>query len=181
LELASAIEAPVGFLLVFFVPGYTMTKAVFPEWRVRGPEAYLRLLELVTLGFVLSVVLTILVGYVLLVGAPSGFQAYWSAPVLEAALAGVAAVALAVGILRGAYSRVPPTSPPGPATPIGEDGAWELTRELDRLAREERHLLRALRRPNESTAEEARLRGELARVRARSEELGREREAEYAR
>jgi hypothetical protein len=179
MELSTAVEVPIGFLLVLFVPGYAVTKALFPEWRIRGPEAYLRLIEIATLGFVLSVVLTVLVGYVLLVGAPSGFQAYWSAPVLEAALAGIALVAVAVGAARGAYARVPPPAR-APAPSGGEEGAWELTRELDRLAREERQLLRSLRGTASSADEAARLRARLEEVRAHSQELGRRREAEYA-
>jgi len=181
MDLSSALEAVAGFLLVFFLPGYTVTKALFPEWRIRGPDAYLRLLEVVTLGFVLSVVLTILLGYLLLVGAPSGFQAYWSAPVLEGALAAVAVGGFAAGAARGSYARVPPPSRAPPAEPDGEEGAWELTRRLDRLSREERHIERTLRAPTERRSEESALRTRLAEIQAETRELERRREAEYAR
>jgi hypothetical protein len=176
-----ALETVAGFLLVFFVPGYAVTKALFPEWRIRGPEAYLRLLEIFSLGFVLSIVLTVLVGYVLLVGSPSGFQAYWSTPALEAALLAIAVVAITVASVRGAFARVPPPTRGPPAVDADEEDVWRVTRELDRLAREERALLRSLKRaPPTNAAEETRLRARLEAVRARSEELGRRREADIA-
>ena len=97
-----------------------MTKAIFPEWRVRGPTATLRLLEITTLSFVTSLVLAVLVGYFLLVAGPNGFQAYWSDPILEAVLAGIAAIAFGLGWYRGAYRRTPPTSlPPSPGRSAG--------------------------------------------------------------
>ncbi|MFY9717105.1 MAG: hypothetical protein WAK40_04135, partial [Thermoplasmata archaeon] len=58
-------------------------------------------------------------------------------PVLEATLGAVAVVAFAAGALRGAYSRVPPTGPAG-TNDAGGEGAFELTRELDRRHRQDR-------------------------------------------
>ena len=176
----NALEDVAGFLLIFFVPGYAVTKALFPEWRIRGPERYLRLLEIVSLGFVLSLVLTILVGYLLLVGTPAGFQSYWSAPTLEAALTAIAGVAIVVGLLRGAYARSPPAARGPPAVEPDEAEVWAVTRELDRLGREERHLVRALNRKGLDPAEEGRLRSRLSDIRARADEIGRRREAEIA-
>jgi hypothetical protein len=175
----NALEVVVGFLLVFFVPGYALTKATFPEWRVRGPDGLLRLVELVTLGFVLSVVLTVLVGYGLLAVSPAGFQAYWSDPVLEAILAAIAIAGFAVAGFRGGFAREPPAARP-PDDAFGERGAWELSRELDRLAREERRLQHELRVNGSDPAEARRLHGELDRVGAERAELQRRREAEYA-
>ena len=172
-------EVVVGFLLIFFVPGYALTKATFPEWRVRGPDGLLRLLETVTLSFVLSIVLTVLVGYGLLAAAPGGFQAYWTDPLLEAALAAVAAVGFAVAWLRGGFARSAPPAPPSEA-PFGETGAWQLSRELERLAREERRIRHQLRVHGGDPAEASRLREELARVDGERSELQRRREAEYA-
>ena len=173
-----ALEDAAGFLLVFFLPGYAVTKALFPEWRIRGPERWLRLLEIVSLGFVLSVVLTILAGYLLLVGSPSGFAAYWNAPTLEVVLLAVAIVALATAVARGAFARVPPTPRGPPAVDANEEAAWATTRELDRLAREEKALVRSLKQPSLEGSEESRLRARLEAVRARSEELLRAREAD---
>lgn len=172
-------EAVVGLLLVFFVPGYALTRATFPEWRLRGPEAPMRLLETFTLSFALSVVLTVLVGYALLAAAPGGFQPYWTEPVLEAVLAGIAAVGFVVGWLRGAYEREPPRPVAyDPAT--GDDGAWEVTRELDALAREERRLRHRLRTVSNDPAETHRIEEELGRLRSQRLQLQERREAEYA-
>ncbi|HTW40342.1 MAG TPA: DUF1616 domain-containing protein [Thermoplasmata archaeon] len=175
---ASYPEAFVGLLLVFFLPGYTIVKATFPEWRIRGRAAYLRFLEIVTLALVLSVVLTVLVGSLLLL-TPAGFQAYWTDPVLEVVLAAVAFLALLVGWLRGAYRREPPPAPE-PSADDSEEGAWELSRELEAIGREERRLRHVLRVGSHDDNETARLNAELARLESRRDELRREREAEYA-
>jgi len=175
-----AAEAVAGFLLVFFVPGYALTRAVFPEWHLAGPDARRRLLETVTLSFVLSVVLTVLLGYLLLTGFPGGFQASWSDPVLEASLALVAGAGFVAAIAQGAFSR----SPPGPArlpADSGDEGAWELARELDRLSREERRLMAALAAPSGAGPETDRLQDRLAKVRAEAAAMRRQREEEYAR
>jgi|HubBroStandDraft_1064217.scaffolds.fasta_scaffold333812_2 hypothetical protein len=175
---ANLAEAMAGLFLVFFVPGYTLTKATFPEWRIRGPDALLRLVETVTLALVLSVVLTILVGYVLLAGAPGGFQAYWSDPVLETSLAAIAVVAFVFGWFRGAYRRDPPPAPTL-ETDAGEEGAWELTRELERLGREERRLNHLLRTRGGDPVAAGQVRDELNNIRSLRAQLQERREAQY--
>jgi hypothetical protein len=167
-----------GLLLLFFVPGYAVTKATFPEWRVRGRVAVLRLLEIATLAFVTSVGLAVLVGYLLLVGGPTGFQAYWSDPQLEIGLGVIALGGFLVGWFRGAYRREAP-APPVPEAP-SEPDAWELVAALDRLRRDERRVRHDLRRAAAGSPEAARLEHELDRIRAESSELSARREAEYA-
>jgi uncharacterized membrane protein len=176
---AEVVEAVAGGLLVFFVPGYAVTRATFPEWRLGGPTTVLRLLEIVALSFVLSVVLTVVVGALLLAVGPSGFAATWSNPVLESGLAAIALVAFVAGWVRGAYGA-PGARAAAPATAADESGAWELDRELDRLAREERRLAHALRVRATGSADDHRLRAELDAIRLRRDELVRRREAEYA-
>lgn len=177
----NAVEAVLGFVLLFFLPGYAVTRALFPEWRLIGPLALRRAVEVVTLSFVLSIVLTVLAGYLLLSVAPGGFQADWSQPVLEVALAAIALVAFLVGWGEGAYRRTPRAGViPSPAPPEGEEGAWPLARELDRLATEERRLRRALKSTPRASPEEKDLRRRLQEVMAQEETLGREREREYA-
>ena len=172
-------EGVVGGLLLFFLPGYAVTKAVFPEWRVRGPEAVRRLVEVITLSFVTSIGLTVVVGYGLLSVGPGGFAAAWSDPVLEAALAGVAVVAFAGAFVRGAFARTPPA--PSPTTPsAGEESAWEISRELERLGRDERRLEHALRVSRADGGERSRISAELETVRAEKDALRRRREEEYA-
>jgi len=173
-------EVAVGVPLLFFVPGYTVTKAIFPEWRVRGAVALRRGLEIGTLAFVLSVVLTVLAGELLLASAPGGFQASWNDPVLESVLAAIALAGFVAGWVRGAYAAAPPPVPAPPGDE-GEEGAWELTRRLDELGREERRLRHALRIARGSDPERATLRRDLDRVVGEQEALGREREASYAR
>ena len=176
---ASAPEIVAGFLLVFFLPGYSVTRAAFPEWRIRGPSAMRRAVEEITLSFVLSVVLTVLVGGAFLSLAPAGFQASWSDPALEAALAGIAAVALVVAWARGSFRR----SPPVRAAPIDlsrEEGALELTRHLDELSREERRVRHLLRAGVQNPEERDRLNQRLEEIRAESLEIAARREAEYA-
>ncbi len=174
-----ALEAAAGLLLVFFVPGYAITKALFPEWRIRGTGALRRLVEVVTLSFVLSVVLTVLIGYFELTFAPGGFRAYWTDPVLEVSLLAVTLIAFVLGLGRGAYRREPPTRAP-PVVPAGEEGAFELTRQLDLLGREERRVRHDLRVAPSGAPEKDRLRARLEELAREAEELERRREAEFA-
>lgn len=174
---ASLLESLVGVLLLFFLPGFGLVLAVFPEWRLRGPGSARTLVEAVTLSFVLSVVLTVLVGYALLQLAPGGFQAYWTDPVLEVSLAAIAAVGLAVGAVR----RTVPGGARAAAPALrGEEGAWELDRRLEHLGRRERSLERSLARGRLTADRVPDARRELESVRSESEHLRREREDEYA-
>ena len=170
------LEAVAGFLLLFVLPGFTVTKAVFPEWRVRGEGAILRATELGALTLTVSVALVILVGFGLENGTVAGFQATWSDPVLEAALAVIAAGAFAVGWVRGAYRFVPPARAPLEPAP-GEEGGWELLRSLDRIRREERRLRHELR--GATGTERGSREGRLAELEAEEERLIRAREEAY--
>jgi len=171
-----------GIVLVFFLPGFLVAKAIFPEFRVRrAPDPIRQAVVLTTLSLVLSVALTILVGFGLLSLAPGGFQAAWSDPVLEVILLAIALIAFAAGWFRGAYSKVPVTRPPTEAPLGGEEGAWELQRELDRLRLKERRLIHRLRSVAPGTPEEGRIQHEIETIRAANRELRESRQAEYAR
>lgn len=172
-------EALVGGALLFFVPGFTVAKAVFPGRRVRGPDGIRWAIELAALGLVLSVVLTVTVGYVLLVGAPGGFSADWADPLLESALAAVALVAFVVGWLEGAYARTAPARAP-PSVEPGTADVWALSAELDGLERQRVALERELARaPAEDTDARARLAARLDEVVRGERSLRERREAEY--
>jgi hypothetical protein len=175
----SLLESAAGVLLLFFVPGYTTTRAVFPEWRLRGSDAWRRGVEVVTLSFVLSVAWTIVIGYLLLAVAPGGFAPFWTDPVLEGALLVVTVGTFLAGWAVGAYAAVPPV-PVGPAPDPGGERAWELTRQLDLLAREERRVEHALRVADPSGEEAGALRRRLERLREESIRLRQDRERAYA-
>jgi uncharacterized protein DUF1616 len=178
MTLLGVAEAVAGGLLLFFLPGYALVKALFPEWRVLGPDGNRRLLELVTLSFVTSIGLTILVGFGILDIAPGGFAAAWSDPLLEVSLAAVTVVGFGAALARGAFAKTPPVAP-RVSEGGGEEGAWELTRELERLNQEERRLQHALRITH-GGPEERHVREDLEKIRSETEDLRRRREAEYA-
>lgn len=171
--------ALLGGLLVFVLPGYSLTKALFPEWRVRGGGGWVRGVEIAALSLVGSVSITVLAGFGLLDVSPSGFQASWSNPTLEIILAAVTVAALGVAIVRGAFARVPPAGPTLEPEP-GVGGGWAVVRQLDGLAREERSLRRSLRQAPPGSEEEARLRKALDAVRELSESVRSARERELA-
>lgn len=172
-------EAVAGGALLFLVPGFAVAKALFPERRVRGPDGVRWALELVALALVLSVVLTVVVGYLLLVGAPGGFSAAWGNPLLEAVLAAIAVAAGVAGWLGGAYARVPPVRRTGGPEP-GTEGVGELAAELDRLQRQRLALERELRAtPEADSGARARLTARRDEVARAEEAVRRRREAEY--
>jgi hypothetical protein len=174
----SPIEALLGILLVFVLPGLGAARALFPEWRFRGPDGLVRVIETAALALVLSVSLTILVGFGLL-NTTGGFSASWSDPALEAILAAITVAGFALAVLRGAFSRVAPA--PRPLEPLGgEGGGPESLRQAEDLLREERRLRHALRVSGDA-ANTARLQDDLTRVRAEARRLGSAREEEYAR
>jgi hypothetical protein len=180
MTILAGAEAVLGGALLFFLPGYALTKALYPEWRVRGPAGIRRLVEVVTLSFVVSIGLTVVVGYGLLNLAPGGFSAAWSDPLLEAVLAGIFVLALAVALVRGAFRAVPPAGPPASvASESGEEGAWEVSRELERLGRDERRVQHALRRAPRDSAEAARLEQELTSIRTEKDAVRTSREEQY--
>ena len=170
-------EALLGLLLLYVLPGLTITQALFPDWRFRGPQGVERLVTTAALSVILSTSLTIVVGFAL-TGLPGGFSASWSSPLLEGVLGAVTVAGALVAWRRGAYSRVPPPAPmaePGPA----EGDAWATIRSLEQLHREERRL-RHLLRTDVATAESAGARSRLEEVRAEIARLGAERGRELA-
>jgi Protein of unknown function (DUF1616) len=176
---ASPPEVLVGLLLVFALPGYGITKATFPEWRFRGPDALLRVVEVGTLSLVLSVTVTILVGFILGNLPGNFFQAGWSDPLLESILAAITAVALVVALVRGGFSRIAPPGPAPEPSPGTED-PMRLVRALEENQRHARRLQHTLRQLKPDDPERARVEAELADTLRRTKELRANREAEYA-
>ena len=177
---ASPLEILAGLLLVFALPGYAITRATFPEWRVRGTEALLRAVEIGTLSLVLSVTVTILVGFTLGALPGSDFQAAWSNPLLEAVLAAITGVALGTAAVRGAFRRAPPPAPPTEEI-RGEDAPFDLLRALEADRRQARRLRHSLRQMRPDDPQRTVLEEELGAIERRSKEHLAAREAEYAR
>jgi len=173
----AVVETIVGISLVFFLPGFAASKAVFPEWRVRGPDPLGHALRLVTLSFVLSVAITVVVGFALLNLSPDGFSSTWSNPLLEIALVAITGVALTVAWIRGAFRKGRGVEAERPEA--GNAGSWELMRELEALERERHQLERKRRATDSDSPQAAELDRAIAAVRGRSDSLRRTREAEF--
>ena len=128
----------------------------------------------------LSIGLTILVGFGLLNLNPAGLQASWADPVLQAWLAGIAGVAFVAAWVRGAFRRMPPaTAPREPDR--GSEGAWELQRRLDLLRRQRRRLEHELRAVGVSSSRANALKERISDLEREDRELRSARQAEYAR
>lgn len=169
-------EAVAGGALLFFLPGFTSTKALFPEWHLLK-SGWIRAVELLTLSLVVSVAYTILVGFVLGNLPGSLFQAGWSDPLLEAILGGFAAVAFVIGLLRGSYSLLPLAKEPG--SDVSEKpGTWETVTSLEWLRSRRRTIEVAMRSADAPRKQE--LTRELEQIQRTEEELRAQREAEFA-
>jgi hypothetical protein len=156
------VEAVVGLALLFVLPGFAVARATFPEWRFRGPGGTVHLVETLTLSLVLSVALTIVIGFALL-SSSAGFGATWSDPSIFVALAAVTAVGLVVALARGAFAAIPPAGPELPSE-RGNEGAFETIRELDGLVATERRLRHRLRVLPRDDPERSKVDRELADV-----------------
>lgn len=173
------LEDGAGGALLLALPGLAWTRAVFPEWRFRGPLAITRAIETATLAFLVSVSLTILVGFGLTFGADTSFPATWSDPILETILAALTVVGSAVAVARGGFARIAPSGPPLEPAP-GADSPSRILGEIARIRRDGRRIEHLMRRRNLPGPERERLRVELDDLRARESELRRIREAEFA-
>lgn len=174
---AELAEYWLGGALLFALPGYAWSRALFPEWRLRGPTALDTAVRLGTLSFVWSLAILVVVGSALSEIPSLGFSAAWSDPRLELLLAGLTLIGFAVAALRGAFSA--PVEPAPRASAPEDSSPLPTLRQLDRIAREESRVRRALRRSPAGSEGRARLEEELGRLRARSEEIRRARQEDY--
>lgn len=158
----NAAEAVAGLALTFFLPGFALARATFPEWRFRGPNGAVHLLETLALSLFGSVGMTVVLGFGLL-NSPVGFGATWSDPVLFELLAGVTLVGFVAAVLRGAFSSIPPSAPT--LEPEGEpDRPFETIRVLEGLKAEERRLRHRLRVLPREDPERPRVEADLEQV-----------------
>ncbi len=174
-EALGALFALAALALFFFLPGFVWVRALWPEKRFRGPEAVENVVEGLTAGFLLSLALTILIGFGLGNG-PGTFQAAPSDPLLETILAILTAGGLAAGWLRGGWG---PHSTAGGAEPSSppEDLEGTISRFEDMEA-EERELSRALK-GSRGAGEASGLRQRLADLRARRRAAEQQRQQEF--
>lgn len=172
------LEAILGGFLILAAPGLAWSRALFPEWRIAGPQAYLRAVETASMAVVVSLSLTIVVGFGLTFNTNGSFPASWSDPLLEAILAAIAVVGAVLAWARGGFSRVPPPAPALEPAP-GADSPEELLRDLARLQAESRRLRHALRRGGISENQAASVRGQLAETDRSIEELKSRREEAF--
>lgn len=169
-----------ALLLFFFVPGYLLVKALWPEKRWRGPQGPMTAVEMLTGGFVASLAIFLVVGFAL--GNSGLFYASPSSPTLEGLLAGLALVFFALGWFRGAFRQDPPPAPSYVEPPLpGEEDLEPTLEKFQRWATEERGLQRALRRARRegsSASEVERLKSELETLRTTRRKAEKDREAE---
>lgn len=172
----SILLVPVALALFFFLPGYLLSRALWPEWRLQGEKALERGVLTVTSALVFSTALTVLVGFYL--GNVGLFQAGPGNPLLEEVLAALSALLLVIGWWRGAFSKTPPPAPSYARVPLaGEEDLEEYVQEMASLAQEERRLVHAIRTSGKTNLREReRMESELEalRTRRRAKEADRE-------
>lgn len=102
--MVSVLQAVMGFLLIFFLPGFTLVKALFPKKEDLDPE--FGGLYQVVLGMGMSVVITIVVG-ILLGSLPlQNGKGQFTAPNIILLLSVITITLFAVGTYRNAYPRI---------------------------------------------------------------------------
>jgi hypothetical protein len=137
------IQIVMGLLLVFFLPGFTLMRVLFP--RAEELDTEMGLLFQAVMGAVMSVVISVLVGFVL--GSPM-FKGFIALNVWLS-LGGVSILFFIIGWWRGAYQFLgklhPKLDRPLPQTDIVEYNLGPLENdtllEFQKLTKE-RHQLR---------------------------------------
>jgi hypothetical protein len=174
----SPLFATLALVLFFFLPGYLLMKALWPEWRIRGKAAVERGVTMVTGAVVSSTAMTILVGFVL--GNTASFQAGPDNPLLEAVLLVLSVAFFLVGLWRGAYSKWPLPSPSYAEHALkGEDDTEAFVEEIEAIVREELRLKAEIKHAKRENPEKAeRLKEELDAHVSRRRELEKARESQ---
>jgi len=98
----NVLQVLAGLAIIFLLPGYTMVNMLFPRRGELDPEY--DIIYRLTLGMGLSVVISILVGFMLNAVSNEETQYVRSGP-LWIALSGLTGLFALVGWLRGAYPR----------------------------------------------------------------------------
>jgi hypothetical protein len=171
------LEAIAGGLLILLLPGLAWSRAIFPEWRIRGALAITHLVTTLTFAVVVSLALTIVVGSTLTGFAIAPYPAGWGDPVLEGILAAIALAGFVVALLRGGlrHGTLPGrASAPEPEGPPPEHALAEAAR----LRAEGRRIRHRLRDRDIAPRRREELDRQLAATEAAVRALERRREAE---
>ncbi len=141
------IRIAAGLLIIFFLPGFTLMRMLFP--RAEELDTEMGLFFQVILGAVMSVVIAVLIGFVL--GSPTlqGFTDVY----IWLALGGMTLIFFALGWYRGSYQFLgklhPKLERPLPQTEIVEYNLGLLESdtllEFQKLARERYQLRRGIK------------------------------------
>jgi hypothetical protein len=145
--MANEFQAAVGLLLVFFLPGFTLVRVLFPRKEELNPEY--GLLYQIALGMVMSFVIVVLLGFVLTsISKPTG-GGYFDAPTLWASLGGLTIFFFVIGWWRGAYPILGRIHPALLRVAVPADDTLPKDRkvaaEYRKLAAERQSLLREMR------------------------------------
>ncbi len=149
-----ALRILVGLLLIFFLPGYLLVKALFPGRNELDKEY--NLIYEIGLGMGLSIVIAILDGFLLgsvhqLIGFRDGGKGYFDTPYIVGSLLLICLLLFIAGWYRGAFpwmgrlhpslTRVPASEKPQARRKRMDEmitKLWGLSRQRERLRREVR-------------------------------------------
>ncbi|HLF05733.1 MAG TPA: DUF1616 domain-containing protein [Thermoplasmata archaeon] len=145
--MANELQAAAGLLLIFFLPGFTLIRVLFPRKEELNPEY--GLLYQIALGMVMSLVIVVLLGFFLTsMTKPTG-GGYFDGPTLWSSLGGLTVILFVVGWWRGAYPFLGKIHPSllRVATPVDDSLPKDrkVAAEYRKLASERQTLLREAR------------------------------------
>lgn len=133
-----------GILLIFFLPGYMLVKALFPGSKDLDKEY--NTLYVVTLGMAMSIVLTILSGFILgsIPPDPSTGKGYFKSPFIELNLIFMTLVFFGAAWYRGGFPVLGKVHPSLLRVPKAEKARFKKTTEerIDELVLEFKELAR---------------------------------------
>lgn len=97
-------QAILGFLLIFFLPGFTLVKVLFPKKEALDLE--LGTLYQIILGIGMSIVITILVGIALGSISLHGGRGEFTAPNIIIVLSIITIIFFVIGLKMAAYPKL---------------------------------------------------------------------------
>ena len=192
MNLIDALRIIFGILLIFFLPGYMLVKAMFPGSKDLDKEY--NTLYVITIGMAMSIVLTILWGFILgsIPPDPDTGKGYFKSPFIEGGLIGMTLVLFVVAWVRGGFPIMGKVHPSLLRVPKAEKAKFkktpeeridDLVLEFKELARQRERLKRDIRNSDRKMKAQSpkmrghykkkkdRLKKELQKVKDRIKEL----------